>query len=348
LDDVKLSWRRQALPLRHRFATARGGIERKETVVVELEHDGLVGRGEATPSALYGETLASCESAVQQMAGEMRGSPWELERLTTELLGRHDGQRAAVAAVDSALHDWVARKLGEPLWRVLGLSCPAAKTTFTIGLAEPEEVRVKVREALAEGYEILKVKVGGPEDEGILAIIREQFDGPLWIDANEAWPVGRAATQLRSLRRFRPALVEQPLARDDWPALRDLRELGVAPIYADESCTCAADVVRLRECVDGVNVKLAKCGGVREAMRMIHVARALGLHVMLGCFVSSTLAIAPALALTQLVDAVDLDGHLLLAADPFEGIERSGSVLSLRGGPGLGVVAREAFEGDRA
>jgi L-Ala-D/L-Glu epimerase len=335
---LKLSWRRQRLRLRYRFATAQAGIDEKETLVVSLEHEDTIGLGEVCPSRVYGQTLESAEAALQAMAGDLGEDPFRIESIVTRLLARHDGERAAVAAVDGALHDWVGRKVGLPVWRLLGLEPARARTTFTIGITSPGETGVKVSEALAAGYTALKVKVGVDTDETTLESIRKHFAGPLLLDANEAWSPEAAPGRIRALSEFRPALIEQPLRRADWRHLRALRELAVAPIFVDESAERPADVVRLHGFVDGVNVKLTKCGGVREALRMVALARGLGLQLMLGCFVSSSLAIAPALAIATLFDFVDLDGHLLLAEDPFTGISQDGSAIALGDGSGFGVV----------
>ncbi len=360
---MKLTWRRQWLRPRHRFATSQGAIDRKETIVVALEHDGLTGLGEAAPSRLYGQTLESTEAALTQVAATLASatptavaapqswtfpsdapaSPFDLEALLARLLEDHYEQRAAVAAVDSALHDWIGKRLNIPTWRHLGLGRPHNRTTFTLGIAEPREIREKLREALADGFDALKVKIGVDHDHETLAIVREHFHGPLLLDANEGWTPATAPAKIRALERFRPLMIEQPLPQQDWPALGALRHNGVAPIFADESCQRPADVVRLLNLVDGVNVKFTKCGGIREALRMITLARGFGMQVMLGCFVSSSLAIAPALALASLADYSDLDGALLLADDPFQGITRSGGVLELGDEPGLGVWANPHY-----
>lgn len=335
---MRLTWRRERLALRHAFATAQGpATSEKEVLVVELEHRGLVGRGEVTPSRLYGQTLESAEAALARIGAHLGDDPLAIEPAVQRLLAHFDDQRAAVAGVDAALHDWVGKHLGLPVWRLLGLDRPRVRTSFTLGLAPVDEMRRKVDEALTAGFDVLKVKVGGPDDEAVLAAIRSVFDGPLLVDANEAWSAQEAPDRVRALARWRPALIEQPVGRNERVALARLRELGVAPIFVDESCQRAGDVPRLAGCIDGVNVKLSKCGGIREALRMIAVARGLGMSVMLGCFVGSSLGIAPALVLASLADWADLDGHLLLAGDPFTGIVRQGSLLSLSDEPGLGV-----------
>lgn len=339
---MKLTWQRQRIRPRHRFATSQGGVDEKETIVVTVARDGLVGRGEVVPSTLYGQTLESSEAALADMAGLLGDDPFALEPIVARLIERHDGQRAAVAGVETALHDWCGQRLGVPVWRLLGLARPQQPTTFTIGVAKPEEISAKVDEALAAGFDALKVKVGVPHDEQTLTIIRERFDGPLFLDANQGWSAHEAPDRIRALARFRPTVIEQPLRTEEWRRLADLRQLGVAPIIADESCERPADIVRLRGHVDGINIKFTKCGGIREALRMVTLARAAGMRIMLGCFVSSGLAIAPALAIASLVDYADLDGHLLLEEDPFPGIARAGGTISLGEAPGLGVGPRTA------
>lgn len=334
---MKLTWRRQSLRPRHRFATSQGGVDEKQTLVVALEHAGVTGLGEIVPSALYGQSLQSSEAALERARGLLGDDPYALESIDRRLLRELDAQRATVDGLTAALLDWVGKSTGLPAWKLLGLDRPSVQTTFTIGVAEPREIVEKVREALDAGYDALKVKIGVEHDQATLAHIRSRFDGPLLLDANEAWTPEEAPARLESLRRFRPTMVEQPLARQHWRELGRLRELRVAPIFVDESCERPDDVVRLAGLVDGINVKLNKCGGVREALRMITLARALQLQVMLGCFVSSSLAIAPALTIASLVDHADLDGALLLADDPFAGIHAAGSRLSLGDAPGLGV-----------
>ena len=338
---MKLSHSRQLVRPRHRFATSQSGVDEIETIVVRLEHDGVTGWGEVVPSALYGQSLEACAAALDAVQPLLGDDPFALESILDRVLAAHDDQRAAIAAIDSALHDWIGWRLDLPVWKLLGLDRPRKQTTFTIGVAEMAEIRVKVAEALAAGYDALKVKVGVEQDHEVLSLIRADFDGPLFLDANQAWSPGEAVEKIKALVRFRPAVIEQPLRKEDWREMTRLCELGIASIIADESCERPADVLRLRGCVDGINIKFTKCGGLREALRMITLARALDMRVMLGCFVSSSLAIAPALTLASLADYADLDGHLLLAADPFEGITRTGGTIELSDRPGLGVQPRE-------
>ena len=337
---MKLTHERQRIRPRHRFATSQWGVDEKETLIVRLEHEGHVGYGEAVPSSLYGQTLESTEAALTAFAKLLGDDPYAIEPIVQRLIAAYDDQRAAIDGVEAALHDWCGKRLGVPVWRLLGLPRPRKQTTFTIGVAEPELIRVKVEEALAAGFDALKVKVGVEDDHSTLAFIRERFSGPLFLDANAAWSPEEARREIPALAQYRPTIIEQPLRREDWQGMAELRKLGVAPIFADESCERPADVLRLHGCVDGINIKFNKCGGIREALRMVTLARALGMQVMLGCFVCSSLAIAPPLTIASLVDYADLDGALLLAEDPFEGITRDGGVITLGDEPGLGVRLR--------
>ncbi len=339
---MKLTWQRQRLRPRHRFATSQWGVDEKQTIVVTLEHDGVVGHGEIVPSELYGQTLESSEAALATAAPRLGDDPFAIELILDHLRPALDGQRATLDGLDAALHDWVGRRLGVPVWKLLGLARPVKQTTFTIGVADPELTRAKIDEALAAGFDALKIKVGVETDHETLTYIRARFAGPLFLDANQAWSPAEAPDRIRALARYRPTLIEQPLPREQWRHMADLRTLGVAPIFADESCEKLADVLRLHGCVDGINIKFNKCGGIREALRMVTLARALDMQVMLGCFVCSSLAIAPALTIASLVDYADLDGALLLAADPYEGITHTGGRISLGDAPGLGVVPRNA------
>jgi L-alanine-DL-glutamate epimerase-like enolase superfamily enzyme len=342
---MNLTCRRQTIRPRHRFATSQWGVDEKQTIIVRLEHDGIVGLGEVVPSTLYGQTLESAEATLASAAGLLGDDPMLVEPIVQRLIDAHDEQRATIDGLDAALHDWVGKRLGVPVWKLLGLARPSKQTTFTIGVADPDLTRVKVDEALAAGFDALKIKVGVENDHQTLTYIRERFNGPLFLDANQAWSPAEAPERIRALARYRPTIIEQPLNREDWRCLAELRKLGVAPIFADESCERPADVDRLHGYVDGINIKLNKCGGIREALRMIALARGLGMQVMLGCFVSSSLAIAPPLTISSLVDYADLDGALLLAEDPFEGITRTGGVLSLGDRPGLGISPRSGGHG---
>jgi L-alanine-DL-glutamate epimerase-like enolase superfamily enzyme len=339
---MKLRWERLNLHPKHVFATSGWATEIKENVLVEIEHDGVTGLGEIVPSHLYGQDAESVERALARVRDEdlLGDDPFQIEPIVGRLVAALDDQRATVDGLDAALHDWCGKRLDVPVWRMLGLAPPRKQTTFTIGVADPELTRTKIDEALAAGFTALKIKVGTNTDDDTLTYIRDRFDGPLFLDANMAWSPAEAPDHVRALAQYKPTIIEQPLDRKDWEHLHTLRALEVAPIFADESCERPADVVRLHGQVDGINIKYDKCGGIRQAWTMIHTARSLGMQVMFGCFVCSSLAIAPALNLASLADHADLDGALLLAEDPFEGIAREGGTIYLPDRPGLGVERR--------
>jgi L-Ala-D/L-Glu epimerase len=353
---MKLTWEPIELRTRHPFHIAR---ERKpmarQGVWVRLrDGDGVEGWGEAAPQAFYGETPATVTAVLPLLAaaldGAAEGDPLALERIEAALrqaLGHHGAARVAVSA---ALHDLVGKRLGVPVWRLWGLDPAAAPpSSFTIGIDEPEVMRRKVREAAS--YPILKVKVGTPRDAEVLAMIREEApEKVIRVDANTAWTAREAIAALPMLASFGVEFVEQPLPAHDLEGLRLVREHSPLPIVADESIETAADVAKLAGVVDAVNIKLAKCGSLREALRIVHAARANGMGVMLGCMLETTLGIAAAVQLAPLVDWVDLDGAALLANDPFlgPGIGEDGR-LRFNQEPGLGVsrVPAGPGEGDR-
>ncbi len=324
------------LALAEEFAISRGSISTTETVLLELEHQGVVGYGEAGPVYYRDEEVSSAVAFLAEEAPVLVGDdPFALEAIG-ERLEDVDGQAAAKATIDAALHDWIGKRLGLPLWRLLGLEPDAPPTSYTIGIDTLEGTRNRTRGA--EGYKALKVKVGGAEDLERLRAVRGESAAPLRVDANEGWTLESARELLPELVELGVELVEQPFPAGDLDSFRGLRELrSRPPVVVDEGCHDLADVAPAAGYADAINVKLAKSGGVREAVRMIHAARALGLRVMLGCMVESQLAIAPAAAIASLADWVDLDGHLLLADEPFTGLQLHNGRVLPGAGPGLGV-----------
>lgn len=337
---MNFHWHRRIVHLHHPFNISRSRDSRpeKEILYVTCEHEGQMGWGEVAPDRYYGQTLESAERALAQLSQLPVTDPYDMENVFDWLWRRMPDQSATIAAIDSALHDLVGKLLGVPVWKLLGLDAgKVPPTSFTIGLDELPVMVQKVREA--GDYPILKVKVGTDRDEAILGTIRELApDKPLRVDANCGWDSATVVEQCRRLVRFDLEFIEQPTPAGDHDALKDLRGLGIAPIIADESCVGFEDVLRCAGHFDGINIKLCKCGGLRQGLKMIHVARAAGLKVMLGCMVESSVGIAAAAQLAPLADWIDLDGHLLLADDPFEGIGGAAGRLTLNARPGLGVA----------
>nr|BBH92874.1 dipeptide epimerase [Thermogemmatispora argillosa] len=319
------------------FRIARGVEEIAENLLVTLSYDDLSGYGEAAPSAYYGETAATVSACLERFAQALGDDPFLIEDILERLDHLIGHNPAAKAAIDMALYDLMGKRLNLPLYRLLGLNPErSALTSFTIGLDTPERMAEKA--ARARDYPILKIKVGTRQDVENVRAIRAVSQATLRVDANAGWSVKEAIRTINALAEYGIEFVEQPIAPGDWEGLRLLRQQIPVPIIVDESCVSLEDIPRLAGCVDGINIKLMKCGGINHALKMIHTARAHHLQVMLGCMIESSLAITAAAHLTPLVDYADLDGNLLIENDPFSGVRVIQGKLILPEGPGLGVV----------
>ncbi len=328
---------------RHPFIIARGGTSEFRMVWVRLtDDDGAEGWGEAAPSQFYGESADSVMVALAQFAPVLaRADAWSIDAIERELEKVLRWNAAARCAISSALHDLAAKRLDVPLWKLWGLDAKATPlSSFTIGIA-PDDATLRARVREAVGYPILKIKLGTLRDAHILRIVREEAPHAiLRVDANAAWTAKRALGMLQVLSDVGVDMLEQPLPPHDIEGLRFVRERSPIPVVADESCIVATDIPKLVGAVDGVNIKLAKCGSLREALRMIAVARAHDLRVMCGCMIETTLGIAAAAHFAPLLDDADLDGAALLADDPFTGPGIPGGRVQLSDAPGLGVQRR--------
>jgi L-alanine-DL-glutamate epimerase-like enolase superfamily enzyme len=334
------------LPTRHPFHIARAAAPpvRRSVWLRVIDETGAEGWGEAAANAYYGESVDTVLALVpvfEEVLNRSTGDITLLEPLERNIERAVRDNPAARVAVSAALHDLVGKRLGVPVWRLWGLDPHAMPaSSFTLGLDTPEAVLQKLEEAAS--YPILKMKVGSSDDRRLLELVREAAPGKrVRIDANTGWSVAEALALLPALEELDIELIEQPFPADDLDSFRRLRGRSRIPIVADESCRVAADIPRLAGAVDGINIKLEKCGSLREAVRMVHVARAHDMHVMLGCMLSTTLAMAAAMQLAPLVDFVDLDGAALLAHDPFTGphLQPDGQLV-LNDAPGLGVTRR--------
>jgi L-Ala-D/L-Glu epimerase len=331
-----LDFRTVELPLRHAWTIARGTSTSKRNVLVELRAGDLIGRGEAAPNVRYGESAETVTEALRALAPVLEGDLRHFHHLSEQLEAALPGNPSAKAALDMALHDLAGQRLGAPLYRMLGLDPERMPlTSFSIGIDEPEVLARKVREA--EPYPVLKVKLGAQAVRETFGAVRAVTSKPVRVDANEAWGPQEALEYIKWLAGQGVELVEQPLPAADVEGARWLRERSPLPLVADEALLGASDVPRLAEGYHGINVKLQKCGGLREALRIIHTARACGLKIMLGCMVETSLGIAAAAHLGPLVDWLDLDGNLLIAADPFRGHPVVGGRIRLNEEPGVGV-----------
>jgi L-alanine-DL-glutamate epimerase-like enolase superfamily enzyme len=340
---MKLSHEIVALQTKHPFIIARGGSSEYRVVRVTVTDDeGMTGWGEAAPSKHYGETADSVVSVLPVLASVLENADgWSLEALEHGMAKAIRFNASARAAVSAALHDLVAKRLGVPLYRMWGLD-PAASppTSFTISIA-PDEATLRERVREAAGFPVLKLKLGSSWDERIVRVVREMEPGKvLRVDANAAWTPKHALRMIPLLQELGVEFVEQPLPAHEIEGLRFVRERSALPIIADESCLVSTDIPALAGAVDGINIKLAKCGGLREALRMVATARAHDLSVMCGCMVESSLGITAAAHLAPLLDYADLDGAELVTNDPYVGATIDGGVVQLPSGPGLGVELR--------
>ncbi len=329
------------------FRISRGVQNTASNVIVRIQHNEAVGYGEAAPSKYYGETRETVLACLATFADSLGDDPFLIEDVMTyldHLIGRNP---AAKAAVDMALYDLVGKLLGVPLYKLLGLNPEkTAQTSFTLGIDTPDNMAKKA--LLARDYPILKIKVGTPHDLDNLKAIREVSSAAIRVDANTAWTPKEAIQMITALAPYQIEFVEQPIPPSDLAGLRLIREHVPIPIIVDESCIAVEDIPRLAECVDGVNFKLMKSSGITHVLKMIHVARAHNLRVMIGCMIESSLAITAAAHLTPLVDYADLDGNLLIDNDPFEGVKVVNGKLVLPDAPGLGVKSKDTAGRARA
>ena len=342
---MKLTHSGQSLRLAAPFTHARGSWSQVDAIVAGIEHDGRIGHGEGVPSQRRGDSCASAREFLDQAAGVLGTDPFAFAERAPRL--RHIAERlgpqpAAHAALDIALHDLCGQLAGLPLWRLLGLRRHGPPTTWTISLADPDTMARDAEHA--HGFHRLKIKLGGGDglDLDRLRAVRTVTTTPLVVDVNERWTLAEAQDILPRLAEFDVVLVEQPLPAHD-PDAELLARQSSLPIYLDEECSSAADVARSAGRAHGVNLKLSKCGGIRELLAAAVTARAHGLHIMIGCDLESSLGITAAAHLASIADHVDLDGNLLLAEDPWNGVDLVDGVQIPPADPGLGVHALAAL-----
>jgi L-Ala-D/L-Glu epimerase len=325
------------LQLRHTFTLATNSRTTTPVVLTEIEYDGVTGYGEASMPPYLGESHES----VLKFLSLLNISQFRDPFLAGDILDYVDsvapGNHAAKASVDIALHDLTGKLLGRPCYQVFGLNPEKTPvTSFTIGLDTPEIVKQKVAEA--EPYKLLKVKLGRDNDKGAVEVIRSCTDKPLCADVNQGWKDRRYALEMAGwLKEKGVVYLEQPMPKERMEDIAWLTAQSPIPVIGDEAIQNAGDLVRQRDVYSGVNIKLMKCGGLAGAARMIDVARALGMKVMLGCMTETSCAVTAAAQLSPLADWCDLDGNLLISNDPFEGLKIVDGRIILPGGPGIGV-----------
>jgi len=339
---MKLSFHIHPLRLKHAFTVATCSRTETPDVLVMLEEGGIVGYGEASLPPYLGETVESVTGFLRRVDMDQFHDPFLKEEILDYVEHVAAGNTAAKAAIDIALHDWIGRALGQPLFRLWGLNPGRTpQTTYTIGIDTPERVRYKVREV--EGrFHRLKVKVGSGNDRLLVESIRQVSDLPLTVDANQGWTEREAALDMIYwLQERGVVLIEQPLPKNRLDDLAWLTERSPLPIVADESVQRLRDLPRLQGIVHGVNIKLMKCTGLHEARKMIIVARSLGLQVMLGCMTETSCAVSAAAQLSPLADWADLDGNLLISNDPFDGMTLENGRIRLPDTPGIGITPKK-------
>jgi len=335
---VNVGARTVRLQLAETFVISRSAQNEAELVDVEIEHDGVVGVGEAAPIERYDESANSALAYIEEQGDALGDEPFALDEILDRLPRE---QFAARAAIDAALHDLQGKLTGLPVWRLLGLRRAGPPTSWTIWLGDPDDMARRAEKVVAEGrFRRLKLKLGAGDglDVERVRAVRRVAQMPLQVDVNEAWTMDEALDALPQLAEAGVQYCEQPLPAGDTGA-PELKRRSPVPIFVDEDCHTLSDVARCSERAHGINIKLAKSGGIREGVRMAHAARALGVGVMLGCMVESGLGIAAGAQMASLCDHVDLDGNLLLAEDPWPGIELCDGVQLPSEQPGLGVHA---------
>ena len=336
---MQLSWQPYELQLAHTFTVASYSRTTTPDVQVEIHYDGFVGYGEASMPPYLGQTVESVCAFLQKVDLSQYADPFQLEDILAYVDSLSPGDSAAKAAVDIALHDLVGQLLGQPWWRLWGLdAAKAPDTTFTIGIDTPEVVREKTREC-ADRFNILKVKVGLDNDYEMIRTIREITQLPIAVDANQGWKDRQQALdEIFWLQEHGVVMVEQPMPKERLDDNAWITERSPLPIFADEAIQRLADIPSIKGAYTGINIKLMKCTGMREAWKMASYARAEGMHVMVGCMTETSCAVTAAAHLSPLADFADLDGNLLITNDRFRGMTVNQGRITLPDAPGLGLV----------
>jgi L-alanine-DL-glutamate epimerase-like enolase superfamily enzyme len=321
------------LKLKHPFRISRSVTESKKNIIVKIDE----GIGEAAPSAYYNENAETVIESLEKVKNQLGDDPFQIESILSDLNEKIAGSFSAKAGIDIALHDLVGKKLNVPVYKLLGLNGKAPLvTSYTIGIDTPERMKEKTKEA--KDFLIYKVKVGVENDIEMVKAVREVTDAKIRVDANAGWIPDEAIKKIDELKEYDIEFVEQPIDPEDKEGLLKIKKSVDVPIIIDEHLMTSKDILKFVGLCDGINIKLAKCGGIREALRMIHVARSHDLLIMIGCMIESSVGITAAAHIASLVDFLDLDGNLLLSNDPYVGVKLEKGKLYLSEMPGLGVT----------
>ncbi len=341
VNDMKLTFTPYTLELKHTVTIATNSRTTTPDMMVQVEKDGIIGYGEASMPPYLGESQESAAAFLKKVDLSGFPDPFEFETILKYVDGIAPGNPAAKAAVDIALHDWAGKKMGQPWFRIWGLDPKKTPvTSFTIGIDTPDVVRAKTKEA--DIYKVLKVKLGRDTDKLMITTIREVTDKPISVDANQGWKDKAFALEMIEWLATKNILfVEQPMPKEQVDDIAWLREKSPLPLIGDESVQRLADVRKAWGVFDGINIKLMKCTGMREAHKMITLARALDMKVMLGCMTETSCAISAAAQLSPLVDWADLDGAVLIKNDLFDGATIVDGKVTLTEKPGIGVTKKQ-------
>ncbi len=332
---MNLTYHPAELKLKHTFRISRSVTDIKTNVIVRIDE----GIGEAAPSQYYNENIHTVIECLEKSKDKLGDDPFQIESILSNLNEEIKGNFSAKAGVDMALHGLVGKRLGVPVYRLLGLDGKAPLvTSYTIGIDTPEMMKEKTKEA--KDFLVYKVKVGVEKDIEMVKAVREVTDAKIRVDANAGWTADEAIERINQLKEYDIEFVEQPIEPDDKEGLKKIKKNVDVPIIIDELLMTSRDILQFVGLCDGINIKLAKCGGIREALRMIHVARAHDLLIMIGCMIESSVGITAAAHIGSLADFLDLDGNLLLTNDPYRGVKLEQGRLYLPDSPGLGVVPK--------
>lgn len=337
-SGLKLSFYPYELQLRHTFTVSSYSRKTTPGVQVCIEYEGVIGYGEASMPPYLGQSVETVTAFLSKVNLEQFKDPFQMETILAYIDSLSPGDGAAKAAIDIALHDLTGKLIGLPWWRIWGLdAAKAPDTTFTIGIDTPEVVREKTREC-ADRFNILKVKVGLDNDKEMISTIREITDLPLAVDANQGWKdKEKALDEIFWLYENGVVMVEQPMAKERMDDNAWITERSPIPVFADEAIQRLADIPSIKGAYHGINIKLMKCTGMREAWKMVNYARAEGMKVMVGCMTETSCAVSAAAQLSPAVDFADLDGNLLITNDLYKGMEVVNGRVTLSDLPGIGV-----------
>lgn len=337
---LELRFTPYTLQLKHAFTLSTSSRTTTPVMLTEIEYDGITGYGEASMPPYLGESHESVAKFLSLLNLSQFTDPFLLVDILQYIDSVMPGNYAAKASVDIALHDLIGKLVGEPFYRLFGLNpAKAPLTSFTIGLDTPEIIKQKVAEA--EPYKVLKVKLGRDNDREMVEVIRSLTDKPLCVDVNQGWKDRSYALEMAGwLKEKNTIFLEQPMPKEMKDDIAWLTQKSPLPIVGDEAIQNIGDLLNNRDVYSGINIKLMKCGGLNAAMKMINVARAFGMKVMIGCMTETSCAVSAAAQLSPLVDWCDLDGNLLISNDPFDGLKIVDGKVKLPDSPGIGVIKK--------